>query len=86
MARLKKGGVPAYHHHKARNSAVVTLDGIDHYLGPFASPSSKQKYAALIRAWQERESQPDVPQGERPQPNDQPSVNELILAYLKHDA
>ncbi len=29
---------PAYRHHKARNSAVVTIDGANLYLGPYDSP------------------------------------------------
>jgi integrase len=83
MPRLKKGALPSYRHHKARNCAVVTIDGHDHYLGPFGSPSSKQRYAALIRAWQQRQEQPPVEPGTPLEPNDHPTVNELILAYLK---
>ena len=30
---------PVYRSHKARNGAVVTLNGKDHYLGPWQSPS-----------------------------------------------
>jgi len=37
MPRLT-GKIPAYRLHKARNLAVVTLDGRNHYLGPFGSP------------------------------------------------
>jgi hypothetical protein len=84
MSRPRKGALPAYRLHKARNCAVVTIDGHDHYLGPFGSPSSKQKCAALIRAWQQRQEQqtaePDTPLV----PNDRPTNNELILVYLKH--
>lgn len=43
MSRPRKGALPTYRFHKARNCAVVTIDGHDHYLGPFGSPSSKQK-------------------------------------------
>ena len=63
--------------------AVVTIDGHDHYLGPFGSPSSKQKYAAILRlatapgAARRGTDAPLVP-------NDRPTINELILAYLKH--
>ena len=32
MARPKSQ--PSYRHHKARNCAVVTIDGKNHYLGP----------------------------------------------------
>jgi hypothetical protein len=84
MSRPRKGAVPTYRLHKARNCAVVTIDGHDHYLGPFGSPSSKQKYAALIRAWQQRQEQPAAEPDDPLVPNDCPTVNELILAYLKH--
>ena len=39
---------PKYRHHKARNCAVVTINGRNHYLGPFGSPESHEKYACLI--------------------------------------
>jgi integrase len=39
---------PAYRLHKARNCAVVTIDGQNHYLGPYGSPESHEKYARLI--------------------------------------
>lgn len=85
MPRLKKGSLPTYRHHKARGLAVVTIDGHDHYLGPFGSPASKQKYAALIRAWQERQEAQGAGVSDEPlRPNGQPTINELILAYLKH--
>lgn len=84
MSRLKKGAIPAYRHHKARKCAVVTIDGHDHYLGLFGSPSSKQKYAALIRTWQQRQEQENPVPDEPLVANDRPTVNELILAYLKH--
>src|SRR5207237_753791 len=84
MSRPRKGALPAYRLQKARGCAVVTIDGHDHYLGPFGSPSSKQKYAALIRAWQQRQEQPAAKPDAPLMPNDRPAVNELILAYLKH--
>lgn len=39
---------PSYRHHKARNCAVVTINGRNHYLGPFGSPESYERYARLI--------------------------------------
>lgn len=44
----KQRSVPSYLFHRARNCAVVTINGRNHYLGPFNSPASKQKYARLI--------------------------------------
>src|SRR5262249_47408323 len=89
MGRLKKGAIPAYRHHKARGLGVVTIDGWDHYLGPYGTPASKQKDARLIRAWQERQGQGEEEErGEKKTEglvvSDRPTVNELILGYLKH--
>ena len=39
---------PSYRLHKARNCAVVTINGKNHYLGPYDSPESHEKYARLI--------------------------------------
>jgi integrase len=86
MSRSKKDAIPSYRLHKARNCAVVTLDGKDHYLGPFNSPSSKQKYAKLIRAWlSARETPPD----DRPETpslpiSDRPCIGEIILRFLQY--
>jgi hypothetical protein len=73
---------PAYRLHKARNCAVVTLDGKNHYLGSYGSPESHEKYARLIARW---------PAGGRsttvtlePPVSAEVSVNELILRYLDH--
>jgi hypothetical protein len=84
MSRPRKGAIPTYRFHKARGCAVVTIVGHDHYLGPFGTPSSKQKYAALIHAWQQREEHPVAEIDTLLVPNDRPTVNELILAHLMH--
>jgi len=41
MSRLKNGTIPSYRLHKARNCAVVTIAGHNHYLDPFGSPSKQ---------------------------------------------
>ena len=84
MPRTKKGSLPTYRLHKARGLAVVTIDGHDYYLGPFGSPSSKQKYTALLRAWQERQERLPEYLPTPLEPNDRTTINELILAYLTH--
>ena len=83
MARLKKGSLPSYRLYKRTGQAVVTIDGRDHYLGPFGSPSSKQKYAGLIRSWHQRQGQ-EHHVDESPVLNDRPTIDQLILVYLKH--
>ena len=42
---------PAYRLQKARQCAVVSIHGKDHYLGPYGSPESHEKYARLIARW-----------------------------------
>ena len=44
----KQAFIPAYRRHRARNLAVVTLNGVDHYLGKWNSPESKVEYDRLI--------------------------------------
>src|SRR5690349_2194778 len=39
---------PKYRFHAARNCAVVTIAGKDHYLGPFGSPASRERYHHLL--------------------------------------
>ena len=43
--------VPSYRLHKPSGQAVVTLDGGDHYLGPYGSAASKREYERLIAKW-----------------------------------
>lgn len=43
---------PKYRLHEARNCAVVTLNGMNHYLGAYESPESYELYARPIAEWQ----------------------------------
>lgn len=74
---------PSYRLHKARNCAVVTIDGKNHYLGAFGSAESHEKYARLIAEWRSNKSV-----YVDPSPSSISSQNllvgELILAYWKH--
>ena len=60
---------------------MVTIDGKNHYLGPWQSPESHEKYARLIAEWARNN-------GTRPGPASAPAapltINELILAYFRH--
>jgi len=42
---------PKYRLHRASGQAVVTLNGRDHYLGPWKSKASKAEYDRLIGEW-----------------------------------
>ena len=78
---------PSYRLHKPRGCAVVTIDGKNHYLGPWQSPESHEKYAALIAEWTRNGGTLPAPSPTREQPTDPAAtpltVNGLILAYFK---
>jgi hypothetical protein len=63
MPRTKAGSLPSYRLYKRTGQAVVTLDGHDHYLGPYGSPESRKAYNRLIEAWLARQEQ--MPAGSR---------------------
>lgn len=42
---------PAYRRHKPSGQAVVTLNGRDHYLGPYGTKTSHNEYDRLIAEW-----------------------------------
>ncbi len=50
----RSGIVPSYCHHKRSGRAVVRIDGHDHYLGPYDSPESHERYERLIAEWRAR--------------------------------
>lgn len=72
-------GVPSYRRHKASGQAVVTLNGVDFYLGPWNSPESRAEYDRVTSEWLAR--------GRRPPAKGEPGellVKELILGYHSH--
>ena len=69
--------MPAYRLHRASGQAVVTLNGVDHYLGRWDSPPSKAEYDRLIAEW--------LAGGRRlAVSNDRMLVKELVLGYDRH--
>ncbi len=42
---------PKYRKHKASGQAIVTINGTDHYLGPYGTKASKLEYDRLISEW-----------------------------------
>ena len=74
---------PSYRLHKARNCAVVTIDGKNHYLGPYGSAESHEKYARLLAEWR-LHSQHLLPSTGPRRVTSNLSVNELILTYFRH--
>jgi integrase len=70
---------PSYRFHRARNCAVVTIGGRDHYLGTYDSSDSWEKYHRLVAEHlaERREPPPPVP-------SDAPlTVTELIARYWR---
>lgn len=78
MPRLRDGRVPAYRLHKATSQAVVTLDGVDFYLGRFDSPPSHAEYNRLVGEWLANDRR--LPAQTSTVSNR--TVNELAAAYL----
>jgi integrase len=74
---------PTYRLHKARNCAVVTIDGRNHYLGGFGSAESHEKYARLIAEWRGNGKHllPTKPVRPTMRPM---TIDALILAYFRH--
>ena len=74
---------PSYRLHKARNTAVVTIDGKNHYLGLYGSPESHEKYARLLAEWRLHSEHLLPTTGPRRVAPDL-SLNELILTFFRH--
>jgi integrase len=51
MPKLPHGRPPSYRLHRASGQAVVTLDGRDHYLGPYKTAVSHREYDRLVAEW-----------------------------------
>jgi integrase len=83
VARPKSQSPPKYRLHKARGLAVVTIDGIDHYLGKYGSAASHEEYARLIaeRKLPQATVEP-VSMAERAKST--LLIGELTLEYWKH--
>jgi len=78
MPRTTGNSVPTYCKHKASGQAVVTIDGIDHYLGPHGTKASKVEYDRLITEWMANGRHLAVG------PNSNLSVAELMQRYRQH--
>lgn len=51
-------GEPRYRLHKRSRQAIVTLSGRDHYLGPYGSPASHDRYRVAVAEWVARGRRP----------------------------
>ncbi|HEV2947450.1 MAG TPA: hypothetical protein VGX70_08745, partial [Gemmataceae bacterium] len=51
MSRVKADYIPTYRKHLTTGQAVVSLNGIDRYLGRYGTVASKQAYDRLVSEW-----------------------------------
>ncbi len=96
MPKLPPNRVPSYRHHKASGQGVVTLDGKDHYLGPYepkAKPGpGRAAYAQLTGEWLAggrklpKADAPAVPEHAARADADKGTltVSQLVLLYWRH--
>jgi integrase len=70
---------PSYRLHKPTGQAVVTLSGMDIYLGRYGSPESRAEYDRAIVEWITNGRRVPIPASGL---GSDLSVNELLLAYL----
>ena len=80
MPRLTHS-VPKYRKHRASGQAVVTISGVDHYLGPHQSKTSHFEYDRLILEWIAA-GRPSLSVSGKP--SGEITIAELINAYRKH--
>lgn len=79
MPNARKSTIPSYRLHKPSGQAVVTLNGRDHYLGPWDTSASRAEYDRLISEWAAHGRQlPPTGTG-----TSGTSINELMLAYFR---
>ena len=79
MPKLKDR-LPKYRRHHCSGQAIVTLDGVDHYLGPHGSQTSICEYDRLIAEWLGNGRHMPVAQEKQPQL----TVNHIILPFWEH--
>ena len=72
--------IPSYRRHRASGQAVVTLNGVNHYLGPWNSPASKAEYDRITSEWLVRGRRLNEPTASR----GEILVKELIDGYWAH--
>jgi len=68
---------PAYRKHRASGQAIVTIDGHDHYLGPYGTRASRGEYDRVIAEWLAAGRHSPVPISDL-------TIAELMVLYLEH--
>lgn len=81
MARPRKS-IPAYRHHKPSGQARCTINGHDHWLGPWDTPESKRRYSEVLDRLARGEFDPISAALPTALPPATVSVNELCLRFI----
>lgn len=81
MARPRKS-IPAYRHHKPSGQARCTINGRDHWLGPWDTPESKRRYSEVLDRLARGEFDPVGAGLPVTPPAATVSVNELCLRFI----
>lgn len=68
---------PKYRKHRASGQAVVTLNGVDHYLGPHGTAASRREYDRLIATWLANGRTLQTPKSDI-------TVVELLVLFRRH--
>jgi integrase len=77
--------VPALSHHKGSGQGVVRLSGRDVYCGKFGTPECQANYHRAIAEWVANGRRlPVGPDGDASAGPEDLTINELLLAYLRH--
>src|SRR4051812_25929803 len=78
--------IPSYRCFKPKNLGLVVIEGKQHYLGRYGTPESLAEYNRLIQEWLTRLGNSAESRGEPASPTctDDPTVNELIVAFWSH--
>ena len=69
--------LPKYRKHRASGQAIVTLSGVDHYLGPHGTKTSKRQYDRVMAEWLQNDRHLLLSQG------DGITIVELCARYWK---
>ncbi|MDB5295690.1 MAG: Integrase [Phycisphaerales bacterium] len=77
MPKLAPRVLPAFHRRERRNLAVVTLDELNLYFGPWNSPESKEAYRRVTGEWQANGRQ-------RPDTAEPLTAIGVLGAFLRH--
>src|SRR5262249_49900384 len=77
MPKLSRA-LPKYRKHRGSGQAVVTLSGLDHYLGPHGTKASKVEYDRLIAEWLQNGRQLQAPA------DGSMAIGRVIAAYMRH--